>query len=64
MKSFMLVALGLLDITCLSLIIYLWRISKYSGAEIGNIDWGLAKVFGVATLAISVLIALIFFYKK
>ena len=64
MKIFILIVLGILDLASLGVFLYLWRSSQYPGAEIGNMDWGLAKVFGMAALGISVLITLIFMYKK
>ncbi len=64
MKIFLLVALCILDIISLAAFIYLWRSSQYPGAEIGNMDWGLAKIFGIGALIISLLIAVIIFLKK
>ncbi|HQW02245.1 MAG TPA: hypothetical protein PLR30_07200 [Saprospiraceae bacterium] len=64
MKIFILVVLGILDIICLAAFVYLWRSSQNPGAEIGNMDWGLAKIFGIGALIISLLIALIIIFKK
>lgn len=64
MKIFLLVVLGILDVICFAAFVYLWRSSQYPGAEIGNMDWGLAKIFGISTLIISLLIALLLFLKK
>lgn len=64
MRIFILVVLGIIDIACLGFFIYLWKSSRYPGAEIGNMDWGLAKVFGMAALVISLLFVLIFLYRK
>jgi len=64
MKLFILVVLGILDIASVCIFAYLWISSRYPGAEIGNMDWELAKVFGMAALVISVLFVLIFLYKK
>jgi len=64
MKIFLMIALCILDIICFAAFIYLWRSSQYPGAEIGNMDWGLAKIFGIGALIISLLIAAIIFLKK
>lgn len=64
MKISLLVVLGILDIICFVAFIYLWRSSQYPGAEIGNMDWELAKIFGIGALIISLLIAAIIFLKK
>ena len=64
MKIFILVVLGILDIICLAAFVYLWRSLQNPGAEIGNMDWGLAKIFGIGALIISLLIALIIIFKK
>ncbi len=64
MKISLIVVLGILDIICFGAFIYLWRSSKYPGAEIGNMDWGLAKIFGIGALIISLLIAMIIYFKK
>lgn len=64
MKIFILVVLGVLDVIFFAAFIYLWRSSQYPGAEIGNMDWGLAKIFGIGVLIISVLIAVIICLKK
>lgn len=64
MKISLLVVLGILDIICFGAFIYLWRSSKSPGAEISNMDWGLAKIFGIGALIISLLIAAIIFLKK
>ena len=64
MKIFILVVLGLLDVACLAIFLYLYRSSKYPGAEISNMDWSLAKIFGLAALLISVMLGLVFFFKK
>ncbi len=64
MKISLLVVLGFFDVICFVAFIYLWRSSQYPGAEIGNMDWGLAKIFGIGTLIISLLIVLVIFLKK
>jgi hypothetical protein len=64
MKIFLFIVLCFLDLACLGIFIYLWRSSQYPGAEIGNMDWGLAKVFGIGFVIISLVIASIFFFKK
>jgi hypothetical protein len=56
--------LAIVDAICFVAFIYLWRTSQYSGAEIGNLDWGLAKIFGIAALIIRLLIAVIIILKK
>jgi len=63
-KIFLLVVLGIIDLICLAIFIYLWQSSKYPGAEIGNMDWGLAKFFGIAFVIISLVIGAIIFFKK
>ena len=64
MKIFLLVVLGILDLACLGIFLYLWRSSKYQGAEIGNMDWGLAKIFGIGIVMISLVMASILLFKK
>ncbi len=64
MRIFLLVVLGVLDLACLGIFIYLWRSSQYQGAEIGNMDWGLAKVFGIGFVVISLVIASMIYFKK
>ena len=64
MKIFLLIVLGVLDLACLGIFIYLWRSSQYQGAEVGNMDWGLAKIFGIGFVIISLVIATILFFKK
>ena len=64
MKIYLLVVLGVLDLACLSIFIYLWRSSQYPGAEIGNMDWGLAKIFGIGFVIISLIIGSLIFFKK
>ncbi|MBL0006365.1 MAG: hypothetical protein IPP25_04035 [Saprospiraceae bacterium] len=64
MKISLIVVLGILDIICFAAFIYLWRSSQYPGAEIGNMDWGVAKIFGIGALIISLLIAMIIYFKK
>ena len=64
MKIFLLFVLGVLDLACLGIFIFLWRSSQYPGAEIGNMDWGLAKIFGVGFVVISLVIGAIIFFKK
>ena len=56
--------LGVIDLICLALFLYLWKSSKSPGAEIGNMDWGLAKIFGIAFVSISVVVGLMMFFKK
>ena len=64
MKIFLIVALGVLDLVCLGAFMYLWRTSKYPGAEMGNMDAGLAKIFGVGFVVVSLVIGLIVYFKK
>ena len=64
MKIFLLVLLGIIDLICLGIFLYLWQSSKYPGAEIGNMDWGLAKIFGIAFVIISLVVGTIIFFKK
>lgn len=64
MKIILLIALCILDIISFAGFLYLWRSSQYPGAEIGNMDWGVAKIFGIGALIISVLIAMIIYFKK
>ena len=64
MKIFLLVVLGVLDLACLGAFLYLWRTSKYPGAEMGNMDAGLAKIFGIGFVIISLVIGAIVFFKK
>lgn len=64
MKIFLLIVLCVLDLACLGIFVYLWRSSQYPGAEIGNMDVGLAKIFGVTFVSISLIIALIIYFKK
>ncbi len=64
MKTSLIVVLGVLDLICVAAFIYLGRTSQYPGAEISNMDWGLAKIFGIGALIISLLIAAIIFLKK
>jgi hypothetical protein len=64
MKIFILVVLGILDIICLAAFCVFVEIIANPGAEIGNMDWGLAKIFGIGALIISLLIALIIIFKK
>ena len=62
--KFLLIFLGLLDVGLLFITISLWRSSHYPGAEIGNMDSGLAKISGGACLVIALLIAGILYFKK
>ncbi len=64
MKLFLLVVLGVLDLVCLGIFIYLWRSSQYQGAEAGNMDWGFAKIFGIGFVIISLAIAAIIYFKR
>ena len=64
MKIFLLVVLGVLDLACLGIFIYLWRSSQYPGAEIGNMDWGLAKIIGIGFVLFSLVKAAIIYFKK
>jgi hypothetical protein len=64
MKIFLLVVFGIVDLVCLAIFIYLWRSSSYPSAEIGNMDWRLAKIFGIGFVMMSLLIGGIYIYKK
>ena len=64
MKIFLFAVLIVLDLACLAIFFYLWKSSKYPGAEIGNMDWGLAKIFGIGFVIISLVIGGIIYFKK
>ncbi|HZV71867.1 MAG TPA: hypothetical protein VFG10_20135 [Saprospiraceae bacterium] len=62
--KFLLIILGLLDLGLLFITISLWRSSHFPGAEIGNLDSGLAKIAGGAFLVVSVSIIGILYFRK
>jgi len=60
----LLIILALLAIACLIMAISLWRSSHYPGAEIGNMDGGLAKIAFGAFLVIGVVFFAILYFRK
>ncbi len=64
MKTILISILGILDILFLIATIYLWRTSKYPGAEIGNMDAGLMKFAGGGFIIVSLMLGCVLFSKR
>jgi hypothetical protein len=60
----LLIILSLLAIACLIMSISLWRSSHYPGAEIGNMDGGLAKIAFGAFIILGVIIVGIIYLRR